>query len=323
MGWIVSLVAAQKHGELTKCLLDRYYNATAEVELKPMFGDVWNETLFGANYTDNLCSELKNTSQIVKYDAILSVLEKGKWNDGSNSFIFWLTLIPKALSPFNISSLGGDFTYSTQSTGLQFPLFSVDPSPNRYWRPKEGQGPDIFNFTTTQTESGAYNISEILQRNVPESFSSNLNLTMPVCNTTHLSGDYSVNVQDVQSWDTEGWDDWDYPEISFQFDDKTANLTMDAVFSASPDVWRNASEWPEPTTGSPGMTGFIQIRVSGVLDAFHSDLLSLNDTEPVWLRTVGFGNDSSNIGYESRAIKLSSGLTVACLAIAICIAISL
>ncbi|KAM0289605.1 hypothetical protein ACHAO9_005890 [Fusarium lateritium] len=140
---------------------------------------------------------------------------------------------------------------------------------------------------------------------------------MPVCNTTELSGDYSVRVQDLQSWDTEGWDDWNYPNISFQFDDKTANLTMDAVFSASPDVWRNASEWPEPTTGSPGMTGFIQIRVSGVLDAFHSDLLSLNDTEPVWLRTVGFGNDSSNIGYESRAIKLSSGLTVVCLAIAI------
>jgi hypothetical protein len=143
---------------------------------------------------------------------------------------------------------------------------------------------------------------------------------MPVCNTTELSGDYSVGVQELQSWDTEGWDDFRYPNISVQFDDKTANLTMDAVFSASPYVWPNVSEWSGPTIGSPGATGFIQIRVSGVLDTYHSDLLSLNDTKPVWLRTVGFGNDSSNIGYESRAIKLSSEFTVAIMAIAVCIA---
>ncbi|KAJ4254508.1 hypothetical protein NW762_010107 [Fusarium torreyae] len=146
---------------------------------------------------------------------------------------------------------------------------------------------------------------------------------MPVCNTTELSGDYSVNVQETLFWNTDGWDDWNYPNISVQFDDKTANLTMDAVFTASPYVWPNVSEWLGPTTGSPGTTGFMQIRVSGFLDAYHSDLLSLNDTKPVWLRTVGFGNESSNIGYESSAIKLSSEFTVAILAFAVCIAMVL
>lgn len=104
---------------------DRYYNATAEVELKPVFGDVWNESFFGPDYTDNLCSKLKNSTQTVKYDAILSILEKGKWNAGSNSVVFWLTLIPKPLAGFNVSSLGADFMYSSQSGGLQFPLYSV------------------------------------------------------------------------------------------------------------------------------------------------------------------------------------------------------
>lgn len=81
--------------------------------------------MFGPNYTDNLCSKLKNSTQTVKYDAILSILEKGKWNAGSNSVVFWLTLIPKYSAGFNVSSLGADFTYSSQSGGLQFPLYSV------------------------------------------------------------------------------------------------------------------------------------------------------------------------------------------------------
>jgi hypothetical protein len=93
--------------------------------LKPVFGDVWNETLFGPDYTDNLCSKLENSTQTAKYDAVLSVLEKGQWNAGSNSVVFWLTLIPKSLAGFNASSLGADFMYSSQSNGLQFPLFSV------------------------------------------------------------------------------------------------------------------------------------------------------------------------------------------------------
>ncbi|RBR12103.1 hypothetical protein FVER53590_29036 [Fusarium verticillioides] len=295
-----------------------YYNATAEVELTPIFGDVWNETIFGPNYTDNLCPELKNSTQTIKYDAILSILEKGKWNAGSNSVIFWLTLIPESLAGFNVSSLGADFTYASQSGGLQFPLYSVDPSPDGFWRPKEGKGPDLFNFTTTQTKSGAYNISALLQRNEPKSYSSSLNLTMPVCNTTELSGDYTIDVEEFRSWEEEDWDDFRWPNISMLFDGKTANLTMDAVFSARPYVWPNATtEWSAPTTGSPGAHGFIQIRVSGVIDAYHSDSLSLEDGTPVWLRTVGFGNDSSNIGYDSAAIKLSAEFTISMMAIAV------
>lgn len=138
---------------------------------------------------------------------------------------------------------------------------------------------------------------------------------MPVCNTTELSGDYRVSVQEFRSWEAEDWDDFRYPDVSVQFDDKTANLTMDAVFSAIPYVQPNVSNWQGPTTSDPGAHGFIQIRVSGVIDAYHSDSLTLEDKTPVWLRTVGFGNDSSNIGYDSGATKLSFEFTVAVMAI--------
>lgn len=146
---------------------------------------------------------------------------------------------------------------------------------------------------------------------------------MPVCNTTELSGDYRVDIQEFRSWQAEDWDDFRWPEISVMFDDKTANLTMDAVFSASPYVWPNTSNWQGPTTSDPGAHGFIQIRVSGVIDAYHSDSLSLEEKTPTWLRTVGFGNDSSNIGYDSGAIKLSSKYTISIMAVAVGIAVLL
>ncbi|KAF4503097.1 hypothetical protein FAGAP_652 [Fusarium agapanthi] len=230
---------------------DRYYNATAEVELRPIFGDVWNETIFGPNYTDNLCSELKNSTQTVKYDAILSILEKDQFR-----------------------SLQHQRPTSTQRAGI------------------------------------------VLVKSK--------NLTMPVCNTTELSGNYRVGMEEYRSWQAEDWDDFRWPDISVLFDDKTANLTMDAVFSARLYVWPNATtKWSGPQTGSPGAHAFIEIRVSGAIDARHSDLLSLKDETPVWLRTVGFGNDSSNIGYDSGTIKLSFEFTISIMAIALVIMVVL
>lgn len=146
---------------------------------------------------------------------------------------------------------------------------------------------------------------------------------MPVCNTTELSGDYMISVQEYWPWQAQGWDDFRYPSMSIQFDSKTANMSMDAVFAAQPYLLSNVIDGEWPITGSPGAYGFIKLRVSGAIDAYHSDSLSLEDERPVWLRTVGFGNDSSNIGYDSGAIMLSSESTLAMIAIAISIAIML
>lgn len=146
---------------------------------------------------------------------------------------------------------------------------------------------------------------------------------MPVCNTTELSGDYRVDIQEFRPWQAEDWDDFRWPDISVMFDDKTANLTLDAVFSARPYLWPNATESSGRATASPGAHGFIQIYVSGVIDPYHSDSLSLEDETPTWLRTVGFGNDSSNIGYDSGAIKLSSKYTISIMAVALGIVVLL
>lgn len=46
--------------------------------------------------------------------------------------------------------------------------------------------------------------------------------------------------------------------------------------------------------------GPIQVRFSGILDAYNSDILDVNLTELAWLRTVGFGNNSLNIADSSN-----------------------
>lgn len=48
-----------------------------------------------------------------------------------------------------------------------------------------------------------------------------------------------------------------------------------------------------------GLQGKIKISYFGVIDLYHSDILVNTSATPTWLRTVGFGNNSMNIGYDN------------------------
>lgn len=146
------------------------------------------------------------------------------------------------------------------------------------------------------------------------------NFTLPVCNTTYLTGDYRMSINRIAWWNTDDWDDFRFPNVSVQFDDKTANLTLDGTFYARPFVQRDYVELSGPTLDGPGAHGFIKVRFSGALDAYHSDTLILDTDEPSWLRTVGFGNDSSTIGYGSKADRARFGPVAAITAIMISVA---
>lgn len=43
------------------------------------------------------------------------------------------------------------------------------------------------------------------------------------------------------------------------------------------------------------------MRFQGVIDPYHSDVLVNDSATTRWLPTVGYGNNSTNIGYESVA----------------------
>ncbi|GKU04923.1 hypothetical protein FLAG1_07660 [Fusarium langsethiae] len=275
-----------------------YYNATAEVDVE-----------FAYQYltpSDEVCTELRNFTTTFKYDAILSVLERGTWNGGNNSVIFWLTLMPQTSSPFNVSSLPQDFMY--KSSNLSFPIYSADPTPGGYWRPHKAF-PDKFNFTTTQVSSGAYSLNGTVLNNGDGGSASGWgNVTMPTCNSTEWTNDYRFSMTSSRSYIAEDWDDYKYPEVSMQFDEKTANLTVDGIFYAKPH--RQSNMTGQPVGGVPEVVGFVSVRFAGVVDEYHSDALSLNESTPLWERTVGFESNPSNIGYgesDSSAGKMVSG----------------
>ncbi|KAF4452588.1 hypothetical protein F53441_4607 [Fusarium austroafricanum] len=319
---LLTLTLAKDDPEYTPAWVGSYYNATAEVELQAKLGNWYR--LGGEE--GEMCHKHKNYTTTFKYDAILSVIERGLWNNGSNAFNIWLTLLPQTSPAFDLSSLGADFLY--QRNNLSFPIYSVQPTPRGAWKPGNNSSPDIFDFKTNQVSGGAYNFSKTLEGfglgwTDPSSFG---NVTLPVCNETHLTNNYQFGVNYDPGWTMEGWPGFRTPNITAQFDDKTANLTFDGVFTARPYVRINGPD-RSPMLGEPNVKGYIQVRFSGALDAYHSDSLSLDGKTPSWLRTVGFKNDSSNIGYndvdESAAGKLRSGHGAALIAILLVTAILL
>lgn len=83
------------------------------------------------------------------------------------------------------------------------------------------------------------------------------------------------------------------PTINLQFDDTTANLSLQGYVVAN------------PVNDEGQVPGQFRLTFSGVIDKYHSDILRNDTSIPTWLRTVGFNNNSENIGYTNT----SSGST--------------
>ena len=95
------------------------------------------------------------------------------------------------------------------------------------------------------------------------------------------------------------------PVINLQFDGQTANLSMKGYFSATPEEFTQ----PVSDAGSPyTFAGQFIMTFSGVIDSYHSDVLRNDTAAPTWLRTVGYGNNSLNIGYADESKGNQVGL---------------
>lgn len=121
-------------------------------------------------------------------------------------------------------------------------------------------------------------------------------IDMPACNTSREYGNWSMQIHQSKWWNTEDWTDFALPDYTVDFGARTASLTLDGVFRAEPYM---RSEHPM-LSANDAVQGAIQVRFRGVLDAYHSDILDGNSASPAWLRTVGFGNNSLNIGDASN-----------------------
>ncbi|KAH8690102.1 hypothetical protein BGW36DRAFT_390215 [Talaromyces proteolyticus] len=258
-----------------------YYNASTEIDFKPLIGVTFNDTL---------CPNLKGFSGTKKVDSILTIAERGPYNSGKDSLNLWLTLIPPN---YNLSSV----PYDSQipfSSPLIWPILSSELT----WKQGENTTvPDNFNFTVSKTQQGSYNLSGTMQESLSSEdvISTVGNVTMSSCNSTEYTDDWRLDIWTYKWWDNQGWDAFTFPSLDVQFDNNTANLTLNGYFIAQNFVRTNATDWIGPQEVGSSIQGSIQIRFSGVIDAYHSDVMNLTGQNPVWLRTVGFGNNSLNI----------------------------
>ncbi|RBR25714.1 uncharacterized protein FIESC28_01467 [Fusarium coffeatum] len=298
-----------------------YYNATVEAE-------------FVVDFTPYVephkqCEEVRNFSTTIKYDAILSVLEHRKENPGNNSLEFWLTLMPQASGPTNVSDFGAWWMRDGQNRSY---VFSAQPLDAPYYRLHTG--PDYFNFTTTQVTGGAYNFTETVAGLDAATWQ---NMKVPVCNSTEYKDEWRVTILDQGYYFTQdeglwtGSVEYDYPKTSLQFDNKTANMTFAAFWVAyaikQPNYHEVVDNPSLPTWRHSSVIGRVSFNFSGVLDEYHSDVLSLENSSPVWQRTVGFGNNPANIGYgdtpDNGADRTIGGIGLALMAVIVSIGIVL
>ncbi|KAJ5407708.1 hypothetical protein N7509_001591 [Penicillium cosmopolitanum] len=112
-----------------------------------------------------------------------------------------------------------------------------------------------------------------------------------------FKGQYDMELINFNSLEEAGWN-WTYPAVELQFDSRTANLTLEG-YAYGVSLQKNPRE---QTREDYDVQGRFKVSFSGVIDPYHSDILVNTSSTPSWLRTVGFGNNSMNIGYGSEGL---------------------
>ncbi|KAJ6045853.1 hypothetical protein N7444_007107 [Penicillium canescens] len=237
----------------------------------------------------------------MQWDSILAILDRGAYNKGSNSVNVMLTLIPPNYNKSNLNLLALD----VYPRPLWWALQSSDPTGQSN---ENTTVEDHFNISTTKS-SDFFSLAGTLHENISLGYASqNFEpIWMPTCNSSYYYGNYTLAISQLPGdwWSTQGWTDFKLPFMNAMFNERTANLTLEGKFAAYPYLRANDTGYigtpdgGETSTGD-SVQGTIRFTFKGHLDSYHSDVLNMDTTVPTWLRTVGFGNNSMNVGYTSR-----------------------
>ncbi|KAJ5162144.1 hypothetical protein N7492_007536 [Penicillium capsulatum] len=246
------------------------------------------------------CANLQNTTQHVKWDSVLSVTERGSYNNGSNPVNLLLTLLPSSVNwsalPWEVPWRRNVFDYAE----FQLPLKSAKPE----WSNSTTVN-DNFNMTLAKKDSTFELSGAVRDQKYGILFDSTswiMDIHMPRCNTSDEkeTGKWQVLLEAGTWSNTENWSGFRYPTMNATFDDRTVDMTINGLFTASTNLRHNDSEIMAQRSTVKDILGEITIRVHGVLDPYHSDVLDVNSSAPTWQRTVGFGNNSLNIGNDAK-----------------------
>ncbi|KAJ5715507.1 uncharacterized protein N7483_012688 [Penicillium malachiteum] len=283
-----------------------YYNATALVEYTPYSG-----VAASANDTPYTCPNIRDKKYSFSFDSILGITETSEYNVGSNPVNLFFMGWPEDTA-FNISAPIDDMAVNEWSFFSSEPVYTYNSTTSK--------AQTNFNLTLQDTENAPYNLSSKLTQYYGSE--SGISLNMTGCNsseTTRWSG-YLI-VDSIMKMDGYNWT-YPNPSLDLQFDSNMANLTIEGYFEGTPI---GNEDFNEDGLFVPGN---IKISFLGVIDTYHSDVLVNDSSTPSWERSVGFNNNSANIGYngidsktnDSNNFASSSKLPVVALSLILSVA---
>ncbi|KAJ5145815.1 uncharacterized protein N7515_000379 [Penicillium bovifimosum] len=268
-----------------------YYNATTKIEFTPEIGSTINESV---------CENLQGQTFTAEYESFLAITERGPYNLGSNPVNTLLTLWH---SDANLTSLSG-LPWSSSSLEWYLESAPTVSSINK----------DIFNLTMSpDTKGPPYKLTGAIKD--ADLMVTGFDMDLKPCNTSTEISRNQMTLVDRDWSNNAGWN-WTYPMVDVQFDSRTANFTLNGYAAGFPYPIN-----PRGSMGRDEVQGKIKVSFFGVIDSYHSDTLVNSSSTPTWLRTVGFGNNSANIGYGNGSLGSPRPLHWG--AVAVCSVVSL
>ncbi|KAJ5988276.1 hypothetical protein N7481_003486 [Penicillium waksmanii] len=286
-----------------------YYNSTTKIEFTPEIGSTTNKSV---------CKSHQGQTFTAEYESLLAITERGSYNLGSNSVN---TLLALWNSDANLTLLSSGSPWASSS--LEWYIESapwVYHANNGSTNSDAGTTSfvkDIFNLTLSpDTKGPPYKLTGTIKD--ADLMLGSFDMDLKSCNTSTETSQNRMTLVDRDWSNNAGWT-WTYPTVDFQFGSRTANFTLDGYAAGFPYLINRSD--PSKSLGADEVQGKIKVSFFGVIDSYHSDTLVNSSSTPTWLRTVGFGNNSANIGYNNSSLGSPRPLHRG--AVAVCSVISL
>ncbi|KAJ5831954.1 hypothetical protein N7474_000265, partial [Penicillium riverlandense] len=258
----------------------------------------------GSTTNTSVCQNLQGQTFTAEFQSILAITERGPYNVGSNPVNALLTLWNSSTNLSSLSSSTTTFLWTSPS--LRWYLESAPwviyakNTTTESDSPSDRSVNDIFNLTLSSSAKEApYNLTGAIKD--ADAMLDTFDMNLKSCNTSIESSQNYMSLVDRDYSNNAGWN-WTYPAVDLQFDSQTANFTVNGYAAAFPYRISYTEGGENRPLGPDEVQGKIKISFFGVIDPYHSDTLINTSTIPTWLRTVGFGNNSMNIGYDSGTL---------------------
>ncbi|KAJ5743837.1 hypothetical protein N7533_008707 [Penicillium manginii] len=254
----------------------------------------------GSTANNSVCKNLRGQTFTAEYKSLLAITERGPYNLGSNPVNTLLTLWN---SDANLTSLSSGSPWTSSSLE-----WYIESAPWVYYANNgltesdagtDSSVKDVFNLTLSpDTEGPPYKLTGTIKD--ADLMMSSFEMDLKPCNTSTETSQNRMTLVDRDWTNNAGWT-WTYPTVDFQFDSRTANFTLNGYAAGFPYLINRSD--PSKPLGPDEVQGKIKVSFFGVIDSYHSDTLVNSSSTPTWLRTVGFGNNSANIGYDSGSLS--------------------